>query len=222
MSRHWLVSAAAVIVASCGSNYVYVPEGATSWSQGQPVTRIQIPPEEPKGEVRAASVGLTRLQVAGGRQPDLDVIHIRLTIHNDSDRRPWVVDTREQLLEIPGEGRSRPIFVNSDRDSMPTISIGARDKRVIDLYYPLPSTVTRESELTRFELLWQVQTGDRMIAQRTAFDRATLEAEPSYGLYAGWGPYWWHDPFYSSQFGFVHHRPISIHSPSRVIVGHRR
>jgi hypothetical protein len=35
--------------------------------------------------------------------------------------------------------------------------------------------------------------------------------------YTGWGPYWWYDPFYPRMV-FVHHRPIVIHRPGRVII----
>lgn len=214
-----LVIASAITAACGGGSYAYVPEGATARPDGRPVSRIAIPPERPRGEVRVESMGVTRLEARGAR--DIDAIHVRMTVGNDSDDRTWAVDTREQLLEIRGEGRSQPIFVNSDRDSIPIIQIARREQRVLDLYYPLPSTMSEADDLPGFDLLWQVDTGDRPVAQRTAFTRVSTEPRPTYHVatvfHAGWGPYWWYDPFYTRNV-FIHHRPILIRDPGRVVV----
>jgi len=219
--RHRRIHVAAIAIAfaaACGgTNYVYVPEGANTVDNGRPVTRISITHEQPRGEVRVESRGITRLD--GRTDRAIDVIHLRMVVGNDSDDAPWMVDTREQLIEIPGEGRSAPIFANSDRESMPIVEVPRREKRIVDLFYPLPSTVKDEDDLKGFELLWQVNTGERVVAQRTPFGRQSTEPPPEYtgSLYAGWGPYWWYDPYYSSHV-FIHHRPIVVHDRGPVIV----
>jgi hypothetical protein len=216
-SIHLTAVAVACAAACGGGSYAYVPEGATLRADGRPVTRIAIPPEQPRGEVRVESMGITSLDGRSDRK--IDVIHLRLAVGNDSDDRPWTIDTREQLLEIPGEGRSQAIFVSSDRDSMPIVQVPRRDRRVLDLFFPLPATVDDEDDLAGFELLWQVNTGDRVVAQRTPFGRVSTEPPVQYSgsIYTGWGPYWWHDPFYSRHV-FIHHRPIVIRDTGRVIV----
>jgi hypothetical protein len=208
------VLAAIALAAGCAESYVYRPEGATTISHGRPVTRIAIPRERPTGEIRLEALGMSRLET-GGRS--FDALHLRMRVANDSDTTMWRLDTRDQLLEIPGEGRSRPIFANSDRQAMPIVMIPQRERRVIDLFYPLPSTVRDPDQLQEFELQWRVQTSQRVVAERTAFDRISTEPEYSGTFYAGWGPYWWYDPFYPS-FVFVHSRPIVVRHPTAVTV----
>ena len=36
-----------------------------------------------------------------------------MVVTNDGDDVPWQIDTREQLAEIAGEGRSRALYVNT-------------------------------------------------------------------------------------------------------------
>jgi len=88
----------------------------------------------------------------------------------------------------------------------------------------LPDTVRSESQLPKFDLLWQVNTPERTVASRTSFDRMDKAPEVAYAtpvgwpLWAGYGPYWWYDPFYP-RVVFVHSRPIVVHGTGRVTVG---
>ena len=66
---------------------------------------------------------------------------------NDGDDQPWTLDTTQQLVEIPGEGRSRPIFVNADITTLPNVTIARHERRVLDMYYALPDPVRSESRL---------------------------------------------------------------------------
>ena len=84
----------------------------------------------------------------------------------------FVLDTTQQLVEIPGEGRSAPMYVNADVRTMPNLTIARHERRIVDLYYPLPATIRGDAQLPRFELLWQVDTASRTVASRTDFDRA--------------------------------------------------
>ena len=42
-------------------------------------------------------------------------------------------------------------------------------------------------------------------------------AEPAWPYWAGYGPYWWYDPFFPTVV-FVHARPIRFHNGNRVMV----
>ncbi|MDB4960206.1 MAG: uncharacterized protein JWP01_205 [Myxococcales bacterium] len=202
------------LVAACGSgtSYIYAPEGADI-TAGSVSTEFQIPPEEPRGEVRVQSGGITEINSDGQKIP---MMHLRLSVANNSDQNPWTVDTREQLLDIPGRGRATPRFVNTDRDRGPLLQVPRLDQRVIDLYYPLPPGVTDPDDLDGFDLVWQVRTGPRLVAQRTSFGRVNIEPEVYPSLYAGWGSYWWYDPFYPS-YGYIYTQPY-IRSPNHIIV----
>lgn len=207
------------LVAGCASHsYLYAPEGAQASAEGRPVTRILIPQEEPRGEVRVESFGMTTLEAASADR-QIDALHVRLTVGNDVGAGPFTVDTREQLLEIRGQGRSRPIFVNTDRASLPIIEIPRREQRVLDLYYPLPATIDDAEDLGQFDLLWQVDTGARTVAERTPFGRIEVEPEAldASSLYAGWGAYWWYDPFYP-RHSFPYRQPVIVRGPGPVVV----
>src|SRR6185295_11827617 len=129
------------------------------------------------------------------------------------------------MVEIPGEGQSRALFVNADVGTLPNVTIGQHERRVLDFYFPLPDTVGDESRLPRFDLLWQVDTAARTVASRTSFDRVGKDPEvvayrgpTAWPLWAGYGPYWWYDPFYPRTV-FIHTRPIVIHGSGHVTVG---
>jgi hypothetical protein len=185
-------------LAACGPSNNFVPEQASTMVDGNAATVVPIPPEAPKGEVRVASSGLTTLRADDA--PDLPALRVTMIVTNDADQTPWTVDTREQLLEARGQ-TLRPAFASSDRDGLPLIQVGPREKRTIDLYYALP-----DKDVDQFELAWQVDTADRLVGERTAFYRTEPESGPVYA--SVWGPYWWYDPFYPRYHVYVSGRVI--------------
>ena len=229
MTTRSILGAAGVLViggmlgCAANSDYVYQPDTANATAAGLPAARTPIPQEAPQGAIEVTSYGVTQLQRDGMKIPAL---HVRAIVTNDGDAQPWTLDTTQQLVEIPGEGRSRPIFVNAEVGTLPNVSIALHDRRVIDLYYALPDTVRSASQLPRFDLLWQVNTPARAVASRTSFDRVdrapevatTVEVAP-WPYWAGFGPYWWYDPFFPS-FVFVHSRHFAVRHPGPVTVGH--
>ena len=207
-------------LAACAtsSSYLYSPQGATYWSDGYPAITNPVPPEAPQGRVDVTSFGVVEIKPDG--VAPIDTLHVRLTVTNDGDTTPWTIMPSEQQVEIAGMGRSRPIYVNSDMPSLPTITIAQRERRMLDFYYALPPGIDDDDELPGFEVLWQVTTPARIYSSRTRFER--LDREPATAnvqvvYYAGWGPYWWYDPLYP-RLVFVHHRPIVVHRPGRVII----
>jgi hypothetical protein len=203
------------------SNYVYQPDTANATAAGLPATRTPIPQEAPQGAIEVVSYGVTKLERDSQHIPAL---HVRAIVTNDGDATPWTMDASQQMVEIPNEGRSRPIFVNADVGTLPKITIGQHERRVIDMYFALPDTIRDPSQLPRFDLMWQVNTAARTVASRTSFDRVDREPETqvavagTWPLWAGWGPYWWYDPFYPRAV-FIHARPYHFHGTGRVIVG---
>ena len=227
MSIHSSLGATGLVIASlvgCAENsrYVYQPDTANATAAGLPAARTPIPQERPQGAIEVVSYGVADLQRDGTAIPAL---HVRAIVTNDGDDTPWTLDTTQQLVEIPGEGQSRAIFVNADIGTLPNVAIGRHERRVLDLYFALPDTMHKASELPRFDLLWQVNTPARVVASRTSFDRVDrepagygYEATTAWPLWAGWGPYWWYDPFYP-RVVFVHSRPVRFHGNGHVIVG---
>jgi hypothetical protein len=188
-------------------------EQATATTDGVPAARYPIPAEAPQGTVYVTSFGVVQADIAGtGKSTPL--LAVRLTVSHDSGAEPWTVDTREQLLMIPGAGQSRAAFVNSDVSGAPVIPIAATQKRIIDLYYALPPSLAKAEKIPSFDLLWHVHTGTRLVAQRTPFQKETVEIAtawtyPVFPVGPGWAPYWWYDPFYPE---VTFYPPVVLHN----------
>jgi len=216
-----LVMLAGLLGCATTSEYVYSPDSANAVAAGLPAARTPIPQEQPQGAIEVTSYGVTELRRDATAVPAL---HVRAVVTNDGDDTPWTLDTTQQLVEIPGEGQSRALYVNADVGTLPNVMIARHERRVLDFYFPLPDTVRDASHLARFELLWQVTTPARTVASRTAFDRVDKETDVAYErtvmwpAWVGLGPYWWYDPFYS-RVVFVHARPWGFHGPGHVVVG---
>src|ERR1041385_4041298 len=179
MSIRSSLGAAGLVIASvCGcagnASYVYQPDTANATAAGLPATRTPIPQERPQGAIEVVSYGVTDLRRDGTTIPAL---HVRAIVTNDGDDTPWTLDTTQQLVEIPGEGQSRAIFVNADVGTLPNVTIARHERRVLDFYFALPETISRASQLPRFDLLWQVATPERVVASRTSFERMDREPE---------------------------------------------
>ena len=215
--RFYLVLAAAGLGGACEQGYVYTPTTPNATSAGLPASRTEIPQEHPQGAVEVASFGITKLRTDEGA---LRALHVRMIVSNDGDDVAWQLDTSQQLVELPGEGESRAMFVNSNAQGLPIITIGRRQRQILDLYFPLPESASRTSRLPQFDLHWQVTTPTRVVASSTTFDRVTEAAVDEYAAggywWSGWGPYWWYDPFYPSvafinvQPFYYHHGPVVI------------
>ncbi len=198
MSRlSYLVIGTTLAACAATNDYRYAPEHATVAIDGEPATRIAIPPERPEGQVKLASFGQTDLRT-GDR--DVTTLHVRMEVSNDGDVSPWVVDTRQQLLDVGNGQQLRPAFASSDANELPAVTVPPRGKRTIDLYYPMPG-----GHVSQFDVVWQVNTSTRPVAQRTAFQRyeqPQYDETPMYTTF--WGPYWWYDPFWYPPTVVVH------------------
>ncbi len=196
----WLVIAAAgFLLGACAeTNYVYRPnQQATASVSGLPAARYPVPPERPTGEVLVLSSGVTEMNVAEGRRR---LLFVRMVVANNSGESSWTVDTRQQAASI-GNQRVSPAYVNAYKQPVPIITIARGEKRAIDFYFPLPAGQDTNEEVPIFDVAWSIQTGERVVADRTSFDRLRVEpvyAGDYYGYYGypGWGPYWWYDPFW--------------------------
>lgn len=220
MKRMWWhrVAIAGLVGCAATTSYVYSPQDASYWADGYPATATAVPPESPQGKVEVTSFGVVEI-TPDGFGP-IDALHVRLAVTNEGDATAWTVATTDQLVEIPGEGRSRPLYVNTDLATLPAAAVAQRERRVFDLYYPLPAGIDSDDGVPVFDVLWQVTTPARTFASRTRFRRLEQEPPAMYARvtrYTGWGPYWWYDPFYPRMV-FVHHRPIVIQRPGRVII----
>jgi hypothetical protein len=194
----------AAALAGCEHEYVYRPTVATTSAvAGRPASYYAIPPEAPRGSVQLATFGFADLHPTDGGK-DVRAIHMRMVVANNADTA-WKIDTREQLLVLPGQGQSRPAFSSSDLGAGPILEVPPNGKVNIDLFYPLPEHMQEAKEIPEFDTLWRVDTSTRVVADRTPFER--LEVEPRYAYDYGdyyWGPWgYYYDPYYPYGGGFV-------------------
>jgi hypothetical protein len=189
----------AILLGGCAENhYIYRPaQQATATVGTLPAARYPVPAERPTGEVLIASSGVTQLPGADGRTPAL---FVRMVVTNNSDDTAWIMDTRQQVAIMGGE-KQAPAHVNTYNQPQPTLEIPKGEKRLVDLYYRLPpGKADGDEAVPQFDLAWNVQTGARLIAERTSFDRMTVEPVYAGGYYYPygyyWGPAYWHDPFW--------------------------
>ena len=193
-----MVFVAVVLLAAggCAHQYTYWPAGAGDG----PAARYPVPPEAPRGEVYVTSFGYTDMEVDDGRGAQF--LHARLVTVNNGPEA-WTVDGREQqLLIAQGQPPLRPAFANTDAGAGPVYTVPPASRRTFDFYYQVPPPLDDPRQVGWFELEWYVGAGAQLTAQRTSFQR--FEERPAaYGAYPdyvyiglGWGPLWWHSPYY--------------------------
>ena len=218
------------VAAACSEDHAYLYRPAVqanAQASGLPAAHYSIPPTEPKGDVRVASMGVTEIQEQGGGGQKVKVLHVRMIVANNSDETPWTVDTRNVQITIGPEGRSRPAFVNTDGGAPPVVQVARGEQRTVDLFYPLPTNVDTPEKVPAFDVLWGIETTAGPIAERTPFERQQIEPAYAYDGYypygylaVGFAPYWWFDPFFVN-FTFVHHPHVFVpHAHGAFVVAH--
>jgi len=201
----------AVALTACGEDYVYTPEAANAVaSSGAPAEKVSIPQERPEGSIQISSFGVARLRAENDVK--IPALHVRMSVSNDGDAVPWQFDTRAQVVDIAGMAKLHALYASSGTQPAPVMVIPRGQKIVVDLYFPLPEALRHERNLPHFDVVWQVGTATRVVAQRTGFDRQEPldyyygDVWPYYSGYGwGYGPYWWYDPFYPN-YVFIHQR----------------
>ncbi|MDX2024281.1 MAG: hypothetical protein SF187_28825 [Deltaproteobacteria bacterium] len=196
---------------SAGASYQAQPSENTPSASA-----YNIPADAPKGTAYVMSLGGEKLPVPNGAPLYL---HLRLAVANDKDTGPWMMDARDQTVQLGGQQGVAPAFAEGSGGS-PVVNIEPGKRGTLDLYYALPEGV----DPTKVTLNWRVNRGNEMYAQDTVFERqqgrdGNYPGYPGYAyrpaydsrihLSVGpgwwWGPYWgvgwgyggyWGDPFY--------------------------
>ena len=197
------LAALLLAILACEPEYAYVPVTNATVVAGKIAADYPIPREAPRGDVRLASYGIVDLGSPTDEHDRIRAFHLRMTLIDDGDRA-WTVDTREQRLELDRWGTSAAAFVSADAGTQPpVIAVPPKGKRVIDLFFPLPASLQKESQLPSFDAVWRVQADARAISERTPFERLTVEPPSTYddGLYDYgadyyWGPPYWYNSIY--------------------------
>jgi hypothetical protein len=158
--------AAMVALVACGSpRYVYAPATTTSAdvASGAPAIAYAIPSSAPRGELRVATFGITRL----GEAP---AVHLRIAVSNRS-AEPWSVDGREQRLDVGGARAGLVSATTEDMTTPRALAVAPGETRALDLFFPLPPGFTTPRELTAFDALVVVHAGSTTVTERARFER---------------------------------------------------
>jgi hypothetical protein len=184
-------------MAACASQqrFYYQPEEqASARIAGRPAARYTIPPEQPRGDVRVATFGVTEIEL--GRGEPIPALHVRLIASNDAGERTWTLDTRDIRVQLAGRPPRGAAFVNADVVGLPVLEIPPGQSRTVDVYMPLPDDLEGAGDIPQFDVLWSVRTDERRVVERTPFERIRIEpdvrATVAFGV--GVAPYGWHDP----------------------------
>jgi hypothetical protein len=199
MWRRWALGTwvASWALGACSSSdkFLYSPaEQATATVDGFPAARYGVPPERPLGTVLVASPGVVDMKFE--RDVKTRMLSVRMIVANNQDDNPWKIDTREVRAVLKDAGEAAPAYVNAERQQLPIVEVRRGEKQTLELFYPLTPAAQDAKHLPEFDLVWQVHTSERAVAERTPFERFELEAVGPEPYYYGWGfgPYWYHDP----------------------------
>jgi hypothetical protein len=202
-----------LVMASCTPSYVYRPTAnATATMKGRVAADYPIPPTAPQGDVRLASFGISKISPSGATQENANqsrrAIHVRMSV-TDNSQTPWTMDTRQQLVALPDGHQLAPAYVSTHEGQagLPSVTVPAGGKRIVDLFYPLPPDMQSASQMPEFDVVWHVDTPQQQVTERTPFDRLQVKtgSDPEWGVWDdGWGGPFWYDPFYVGYRGDIY------------------
>ena len=126
-----------------------------------------VPVEAPTGEVQILSLGIADLPRPSGIGTDR-FVHMRLAAHNQKDGLPWVLDSRDQLIELPGGVTLPPRFAESSNPaSAAHVVLTLAQRGYLDLFFQ----VEDDFDPAWTSLVWKLRRGTGMIVARTVFER---------------------------------------------------
>jgi hypothetical protein len=163
---------ALLVLAACTPpRYEYGPIRTTSADvAGTSGAVYVIPPEAPRGEVRIAALGVGSLR-ANAIENSTDAVRILLVVSNRSDET-WIVDGGEQRMIVAGHEDVRATTERVER--VARTEIPPKSTRSLELWFPLPADIEGAGELPVFIVEWTVHAGDRIVNQRTSFERSVV------------------------------------------------
>jgi hypothetical protein len=212
MSKQMTILACSLAMAACAPTYVYRPAtNATATIKGRVAADYPIPPAAPKGDVRLASFGMSDISPNAAAFAHQKAIHVRMIVA-DNSQTAWTLDTRQQVVALPDGQQLAPAYVatRDGQGGLPSVTVAAGSKRIIDLFYPLSPAMQSASRVPEFDVVWRVDTPEEQVTERTPFDRLQIEPATAYGdgpewgaWDDGWGGPFWHDPMYPGYGGAI-------------------
>jgi CubicO group peptidase (beta-lactamase class C family) len=115
----------------------------------------------------------------------------------------WSLDPNKQALTLPTGQTVAPAYMDApDGNRSVPFVINPGAQRNLDLFYRLPPGQSVATNVTGFQLNWQVAAGERVMAMQTPFARETIDVDS--GPYVAVGvatPWWWYRPYWWGPWG---------------------
>jgi hypothetical protein len=162
--------------------------------------------------LQLASHGIGELTTDDGIA--ISVLHVRAVITNTTPDLPWALDASNARIDL-ASGPIAAAFVSSDAATLPIAILHPRERRTIDLFFPLTPDLADQGGPPGFALTWAVYTPARNV--RTAWFDCAAAVAPSGPPDAAWGEHWWFDPAYTWP-AYRHRAGPVTHRPPRYVV----
>lgn len=189
-------------------------EQATAVERGQIAARYAMPPEAPRGDVRVASMGVSKVRDDQGKKRP--AVAVRVVVSNDDGAGVWSLTPGDVRLEHPVVGALTPAAVRvaprprSEEGDGGKVTIGPGEAREIDLHYHFPPGED-PADVHRFDLVWTVQTDGRAVSERTPFERVEDVGVYPTAARVGYGPVGWYGyGLYHGPSPYPYYRPWPV------------
>lgn len=190
------------MVLAAGAGLIAATSGAVGGASGgsDPAPRDQrlvvLPTSANAGAaLQLASFGIAELTTDDGTA--IPALHVRAVIANPTRDQPWALDASKARLEATTIAAVAPAFVNSDLPTLPVAIVDPGERRMIDLYFPVPAELATSGGPTSFALTWPFSTPARVVRYAWFERDAAIPQSGGDVAPAGWARHWWFDPKYA-------------------------
>jgi uncharacterized membrane protein YgcG len=203
--------ALATTLAACAPEYAYVPTTNAAMAGDRVAAQYSLPTSAPHGNMQLESYGFANM-TANEEGVAERALHLRAIIVNNGGQ-DWTFDTRQQAIELEGQGPAAPVFASASGGATPPlVTIPPGGKRVVDLFFPVPAAYQKAALLPSFDAISRVQTDQGLATERTPFERVEITQPDSYYA-SGWdygSDYFWGEPYWynSDYYGYGGYGPV--------------
>jgi hypothetical protein len=168
-----------VLLTACASApkaYLPVDTGVTGVPPKESAV-FEIPETFPKGELDIRALGFGKLAASEDTTPSR-TLGIRMTLSNNSGTTTWILNPISEKLGLIGQGASEPVFIKTNGviTGIKPVRVEPHEKRIVDLFYTLPSNTSPDTT-PAFFVLWEVVTSEGVTKGRTEFASRLIQRD---------------------------------------------
>jgi hypothetical protein len=165
-----LVSPFLFSLGCAGTHYYYAPTPPTTMNPvGIRGAMYPIPRGQEKSSVRILPIGIRE---ADGHK----ALQIRYYFENYAGKT-WYLDIMSQSVKFQGEGQMFNALPSTAGAVGGSIEIPAGFSHLVDIYFPIPKSISSDSDLEQLELNWSIKMGSGSVDEQTSFTRVSVSNE---------------------------------------------